>query len=422
MNYRIFPPEELLDVEIKLPLSKSISNRALIINALTPGAAPLTKVAECDDTKAMQSALSSSEPIINIGAAGTAMRFLTAFYAVAEGKIITLNGSERMRKRPIAPLVDALRSLGADIDYAGNEGFPPLTIKGKKLSGGTVDIDSSVSSQYISALMMIAPTMENGLAITLSGSTISQPYIRLTADIMSRFGVEATIEGNTITIPAATYSAPSGFEIEADWSAASYWFEIQALTCGLTALDGLWEQSSQGDSAIAGLYSRLGVETSFETAPVRAQLEASPELSPRFTADMSDTPDVAQTVAVTCSMLGVPFSLSGLRSLRIKETDRIAALAAELLKVGVVLETEKTTDGDEIISWDGGRRPVGEVPEFDTYDDHRMAMAFAPVAVYIPGIVINNAEVVSKSYPGFWDDLRAGGFTVEDASVQEDNV
>lgn len=407
-----------MDVEIKLPLSKSISNRALIINALTPGATQLTNVADCDDTKAMRSALTSSDTIVNIGAAGTAMRFLTAFYAVAEGKTITINGSERMRKRPIAPLVDALRSLGADIGYGGNEGFPPLTIKGKKLSGGEVAIDSSVSSQYISALMMIAPTMENGLAITLSGSTISQPYIRLTADIMSRYGVEATIEGNTINIPSATYSAPVDFEIEADWSAASYWFEIQALTCGWTALDGLWEQSPQGDSSIAETFRELGVECSFETAPQRAQLEASPDLTPRFVANMESTPDVAQTFAVTCAMLGVPFRISGLRSLRIKETDRIAALAAELLKVGVVLDTEKTTDGDEIISWDGKRRPVGEIPEFDTYDDHRMAMAFAPVAVFIPGIVINNAEVVSKSYPGFWDDLRSAGFTVEEIAEE----
>ena len=413
MRLRIFPPEELMDVQITLPLSKSISNRALIINALTPDSTPLSKVADCDDTEAMITALSSqNNKEVNIGAAGTAMRFLTAYFAVQPGREVTLTGSDRMCNRPIAPLVDALKSIGADISYVDKDGFPPLAIKGKSLAGGTVRIDAGVSSQYISALMMIAPVLEKGLAITLEGDIISMPYIRMTAQIMEQYGVTIEIEGNRITVPHSKYTPPQNFEIEADWSAASYWFEIQALTCGWTTLSGLQEKSCQGDSSIVELFRELGVETGFEKSPLQASLEASPDLSPRFYADLSSTPDVAQTFAVTCAMLGVPFRLSGLRSLRIKETDRIDALYRELLKVGVVLETE----GDEAISWDGVRRPVSEIPAFDTYSDHRMALSLAPVAVFIPGIIINDAEVVTKSYPGYWDDLRKAGFNIEDCS------
>lgn len=262
--------------------------------------------------------------------------------------------------------------------------------------------------------LMIAPTMTGGLSINLTGEAISLPYIHLTVSIMEQFGAKAAFEGNVITIGAGQYSAPDNFSVEADWSAASYWYEIQALTCGWTALDGLVENSAQGDCKIAEMFRQLGVESSFESNPVRAHLEATPEPTPRFEADLTDNPDVAQTIAVTCAMLGVPFRLSGLRSLRIKETDRIAALGAELLKVGILLATEQL-EGDEIISWDGVRRPLTAIPSFDTYDDHRMAMALAPVAVFIPGIIIRNAEVVSKSYPEFWNHLRAGGFTIEEA-------
>lgn len=411
MNYRIFPPEELMDANIALPLSKSISNRALIINALAGAEAPLEGVADCDDTRAMLAALADPQAsVVNIGAAGTAMRFLTAYFAAQPGRAVTIDGSERMRKRPIGPLVEALRAIGADIRYAGTEGFPPLEIHGRQLAGGAVSIDSGVSSQYISALLMIAPVTERGLTLTLEGEPVSTPYIRMTLGIMSAFGITGEKDGNIISIPRGSYVRPDSFTVEADWSAASYWYEIQALTCGWTALDGLTEHSLQGDSACIDLFKELGVESGFETSPCRASLEATPDLTPRFTADLSDTPDIAQTVAVTCSMLGVPFRITGLRSLRIKETDRIAALAAELLKVGVVL----TIEGDDAIEWDGARRPIAEMPEFDTYDDHRMALAFAPVAVFIPGIVIKNAEVVSKSYPNYWNDLTSAGFRVEE--------
>ena len=415
MNYRIFPPDELIETRISLPLSKSISNRALIINALIPGSSPLEEVAKCDDTDVMVKALSEPEAEgVDIGAAGTAMRFLTAYYAATEHGEKTIDGSERMRERPIGVLVDALRQLGADIEYAGKEGFPPLRIKGRRLAGGELTIASDVSSQYISALLMVAPVMERGLKLILTGETISRPYINMTVSMMERAGAQVETDGNTITVEPGGYHTNTQEPIEADWSAASYWFEIEALSSGFITLDNLSEQSLQGDSKIARYFAQLGVTTEFDAENNCAELMANPDQAPRVVLDMTDTPDVAQTVAVTCAMLGIPFELSGLASLHIKETDRIAALAKELLKVGVMLDTQR----NDAISWDGRRRPVAEMPEFDTYADHRMAMAFAPVALYIPGICIRDAEVVSKSYPDFWKDLAHAGFIIADADAE----
>ncbi|MDE7470953.1 MAG: 3-phosphoshikimate 1-carboxyvinyltransferase [Paramuribaculum sp.] len=415
MNYRIFPPDELIETRISLPLSKSISNRALIINALIPGSRPLEEVAKCDDTDVMVKALSEPEAEgVDIGAAGTAMRFLTAYYAATEHDEKTIDGSERMRERPIGVLVDALRQLGADIEYAGKEGFPPLRIKGRRLAGGELTIASDVSSQYISALLMVAPVMERGLKLILTGETISRPYINMTVSMMERAGAQVETDGNTITVEPGGYHTNTQEPIEADWSAASYWFEIEALSSGFITLDNLSEQSLQGDSKLARYFAQLGVTTEFDAENNCAELMANPDQAPRVVLDMTDTPDVAQTVAVTCAMLGIPFELSGLASLHIKETDRIAALAKELLKVGVMLDTQR----NDAISWDGRRRPVAEMPEFDTYADHRMAMAFAPVALYIPGICIRDAEVVSKSYPDFWKDLAHAGFIIADADAE----
>ena len=415
MNYRIFPPDELIETRISLPLSKSISNRALIINALIPGSSPLEEVAKCDDTDVMVKALSEPEAEgVDIGAAGTAMRFLTAYYAATEHGEKTIDGSERMRERPIGVLVDALRQLGADIEYAGKEGFPPLRIKGRRLAGGELTIASDVSSQYISALLMVAPVMERGLKLILTGETISRPYINMTVSMMERAGAQVETDGNTITVEPGGYHTNTQETIEADWSAASYWFEIEALSSGFITLDNLSEQSLQGDSKIARYFAQLGVTTEFDAENNCAELMANPDQAPRVVLDMTDTPDVAQTVAVTCAMLGIPFELSGLASLHIKETDRIAALAKELLKVGVMLDTQR----NDAISWDGRRRPVAEMPEFDTYADHRMAMAFAPVALHIPGICIRDAEVVSKSYPDFWKDLAHAGFIIADADAE----
>ena len=413
MDYRIFPPQQLLQTRTSLPLSKSESNRALIISALTPGGNMPAVVAECDDTAAMLSVLNSLDSReVNVGAAGTAMRFLTALAAVTSGIDMVIDGSERMRQRPIGPLVDALRQCGASIEYAGTEGFPPLHVTGRALEGGEVTVDASVSSQFISALMMVAPCMANGLRINMAGEAVSESYLRLTAAMMERAGVTAEFERGTIDIPSAKYT-PVNWTIGADWSAASYWYEIEALTSGFVTLDGLDADSRQPDRKVADIFSNLGVLTEWEGEEGGIDLMASPELSPRMVMDLSDNPDLAQTVIVTCAMLGVPFLISGLETLSIKETDRIKALYTELLKIGIVTDISVAGRMD----WDGSRRPIAELPEFDTYADHRMAMSLAPVSIYIPGIVVRDAGVVAKSYPGYWDVLRNAGFLVADASL-----
>ena len=411
MNCRVFPPDEMLETQVSLPLSKSISNRALVINALTAGALPLKKVAKCDDTDVMVAALSSDEACVNIGAAGTAMRFLTAYYSSQPGREIVIDGTERMRHRPIAVLVDALRACGATIEYAGEECYPPLRISGKKLHGGDITLSASVSSQYISALLMIAPTMEQGLRLTLEGDIISRPYIMMTLSMMRQWGVESEFVGNIITIAPQKY-APVDFEVEADWSAASYWYEIAALSSGDVSLCGVNGISVQGDSEISKYFEYLGITTHFDDGIV--ELEPSPDLVPRLNLDLSDQPDLAQTIVVTSCMLGVPFHITGLSTLKIKETDRLEALRTEMLKLGMVLTIER----DSELIWDGSRRPIYEFPVIDTYEDHRMAMAFAPVSIFIPGIVINNIEVVSKSYPDYWQHLQDAGFKLQEVVAE----
>lgn len=412
MNCHIFPPEEFIETSVSLPLSKSISNRALIINALTPNAIDIKQVAKCDDTDVMVAALSSTDSDINIGAAGTAMRFLTAYYAATPGRNVTLDGSERMRQRPISALVNALRDCGADITYAANEGFPPLTIKGSRLKGGNVSLPATISSQYISALLMIAPTMENGLTLTLEGDIISQPYILMTLSMMKSWGIESDFTQNVITIAPQTYKA-TPFKVEADWSAASYWYEIAALSSGDISLQGLDRDSLQGDSHIAQLFEHFGINTVFDNGITT--LEPSPDTTPRLNIDLSDQPDVAQTIVVTACMLGIPFNITGLSTLKIKETDRLEALRCEMLKLGMELIIEN----DSKLSWDGNRMPIAEIPAIDTYKDHRMAMAFAPAALYIPGIIINDIDVVSKSYPDFWRHLQDAGFTFAQADTSD---
>lgn len=413
MDYQIFPPEEITDAQIKLPLSKSISNRVLMINALTGNAGIIGEVAKCDDTDAMRRALDSDSAEINIGAAGTAMRFLTAYFAMQEGRTVTVDGTERMRQRPIGVLVDALRECGADISYTQEEGYPPLRITGKRLTGGSITVDGTISSQYISALLMAAPLMEQGLTITLTGEPVSRPYILMTLGLMRQWGVESDFYGNTITIAPQRYSAID-FCVEADWSAASYWFEIAAFSFGDIKLLGLEKESLQGDSRVKRLFSNFGIETEPDDEGA-LELNASPDITPRMVADLSDCPDLAQTVIVTCCVLNIPFRITGLSTLKIKETDRIAALCTELRKLSFVIGQPD----DSTLEWEGERAPVdAEVPlSIDTYDDHRMAMAFAPVALFLPGIVIRDVEVVSKSYPDFWDHLRGIGFTLEPVNL-----
>lgn len=416
MDYRIFPPDDLLQARIKLPLSKSISNRALLLNALTVDALPLTEVADCDDTRAMMSGLGLTQGTVDVGAAGTAMRFLTSFFAVSHGREVVIDGTQRMRQRPVGPLVDALRACGAAITYLGEEGYPPLKIKGQNLRGGVVSIPATVSSQFVSALMMVGPLMEEGLTIDLAGDLISAPYVNMTLEMMKLWGADIEMDGSRIVIGHRPYN-PTSFVVEGDWSAASYWYEIEAITSGWITLDGLQQVSLQGDSRVMRIFENLGVNTEFDGEEGGIDLVASPDLSPRLIADMSDTPDLTQTVVITCVMLGLPFRLVGVKSLKIKETDRIEALRKELLKLGFVMEVES----DDVISWENTRCPVTEIPVFDTYEDHRMAMSLAPVSIYVPGIIVKNAEVVSKSYPGYWDDLRSAGFRLVEPKVKEDS-
>ena len=392
MDYKIFAPDKI-EMEVDLPASKSISNRMLILNALCGG--ELHNIARCDDTDAMRRALatdttaSGTVVTVNIGAAGTAMRFLTAYYATLEGSEVILDGTERMRHRPIALLVDALRRCGADIEYAGEEGFPPLHITGRKLSASHIEIAGNVSSQYISALLMVAPLM-GCREVTLTGEIISLPYITMTLTLMRLMGVDCTMSGATISIPADAHYVPCNFTVENDWSAASYWLELQSLLPqSRITLKGLHTESAQGDSAVAGIFSRMG-----GTAPIIL--------------DLKETPDLAQTIVVTACLLGCHFHITGLRTLRIKETDRIDALCTQLRRLGYVI-----TAGDDFsLSWNGERCAPEPEPHISTFDDHRMAMAFAPAAVLFPGIVIDDVEVVSKSYPDFWRHLEAAGFTL----------
>ena len=408
MNYKIYPPEELIETTVNVPLSKSLSNRALIINALTVGSTPIDRVADCDDTRAVTEAITYDADEINVGAAGTAMRFLTAYFAVQEGRTVTLDGTDRMRQRPIGPLVDALRTCGAQIEYLVQEGFPPLRITGSRLTGGEVRIKASVSSQYLSALLMVAPLMTDGLTLLPDGEITSRPYIDMTLGLMSRSGATIELNGDTIRVAPGCYR-PVSFDIEGDWSAASYWYEVAAISSGFITLQGLYPKSLQGDACVARLFTVFGLQSEFDDD---GQLELMPTPDPgaRLFVDLADTPDLAQTLAVTCCLLSIPFNFTGLSTLKLKETDRLKAMCDELLKLGFYLHA----DEDNSLRWDGVRFPVEDAPAIDTYQDHRMAMAFAPVSLFFPGIIINNAEVVTKSYPGFWDDLRQAGFTIEE--------
>lgn len=389
---------------ITLPLSKSISNRVLLINSLAEKPAKV-EYAVCDDSNSMLAAINSSSDYINIGAAGTAMRFLTAFFATQTGRTVTLDGSERMRQRPIAPLVDALRCIGADIQYTENEGFPPLKIAGKTLHGGDVTINAGISSQFISALMMIAPAMEKNLTIHLAGEQTSRPYIEMTAEIMKKCGAEVIMNEKDIIIGTKKY-VPENITIEADWSAASYWYEIAALTRKNVHISSLTHDSLQGDSGIKEIFEKLGVSTVFNADGSADLVPGEPKVS-HLEIDLGGMPDTAQTFAVTLCMQGISYKISGLGTLPRKETNRLAALVAELHKTGFVLKTE---NADTLI-WDGTKTtPNGE--PIKTYKDHRMAMSFAPAVFTLGQLKIEDITVVSKSYPNFWADTAKAGIVL----------
>lgn len=413
MQYTLKAPS-LLKGQIKLPASKSISNRALIICALAGGKKMPQNLSDCDDTEVIINAMRDMPDIIDIKAAGTAMRFMTAFLAATPGEH-TLTGTERMKHRPIKILVDALKYLGADIRYLGEEGFPPLRIKGKSLAGGMLEIAGNVSSQYISALLLIAPHLENGLQLRLTGDIISRPYIDLTLWMMNEFGAKAEwTDIDTINVEPKPY-VERNYTIENDWSAASYWYEMMALsqnTNDQIVLEGLMDGSKQGDSSVRYIFSLLGIKTVFESrtegVPTKVTLKRSPMCVPRLEYDFVSSPDLAQTFVVCCAMMGVKFRFTGLQTLKIKETDRIEALKKEMRKLGYVI---RDVEGKELI-WDGERCEPLPDSGIDTYDDHRMALAFAPVAFRQMEIKINNPQVVSKSYPHYWKDLEKIGYDI----------
>lgn len=409
MNYKITAPARAI-AEVALPASKSISNRALILNALCAQKAQISNIAKCDDTDAMVAALQSADDTINIGAAGTAMRFLTAYFATRQGRTITLDGSERMRQRPIGVLVDALRSCGAIIEYAGNEGFPPLRITGTRLSAQVIEIPGNVSSQYISALLMISPLIEGCTTMRLSGNIISRPYIDMTLALMEQFGVKATLNGNEISLPQNAAYTARNFVVENDWSAASYWFQMQALMPqSRISLKGLFADSLQGDSAVERLFAPFGVVAN--RCGAYLDLRTMPVAPDFIEMNLLGNPDLAQTIVVTACLLNRPFHITGLQTLKIKETDRIEALRTQLLKLGYVIDVEP----DYSLRWHGTMQAPQQCPSIATFKDHRMAMAFAPAAVRYPGIVIEDAAVVSKSYPEYWQHLAQAGFIIEEA-------
>ena len=420
MAINLFPPKKM-QAEVILPASKSISNRALIIHALASGGrlekesfgTVLKNISDCDDTFVMVRALTEMPDTIDIMAAGTAMRFLTAYLSVAPGTHI-ITGTERMRHRPIGILVEALRLLGAQVEYAGEEGFPPLRITGGRHKGGHLELPGNVSSQYISALLMIGTVMEEGLMLTLTGNVVSRPYIEMTLSIMRDFGAKAvwTSDHELKVMPGGYQTIP--YLIENDWSASSYWYQMMALTedkAPCMVLPALFAKSLQGDSAISQIFRPLGIETTFEKdaeGAERVRLSRSGTPCSSMDYDFVNQPDLAQTLVVTCAMLGIPFRFTGLQSLKIKETDRIHALRTELRKLGYDIQVQD----DCILYWNGERCEAQENPAIDTYEDHRMAMAFAPCAMKLGCLRINNPEVVSKSYPAFWEDLKKVGFKI----------
>ena len=462
-----------LNASLTLPTSKSLCARALVINHLCQLPVPLVGLSDCDDTQAILQGLealrnSEDAPLrVDIGAAGTAMRFLTALFAATPQLDVVITGSQRMKERPIGALVTALQAAGADISYVEKEGYPPLRIRGKQLEGGTLALPSNISSQYVSALLMIAPTMRRGLQLELVGKVASAPYIRMTMQVMKAFGVEAKWENNLISIEsgqryARTLSSHCGgtektaqtasYTIECDWTAASYWYEIVALHPDKAArvlLRGLREASEQGDAVCARWFEALGVTTTFtaegailekSTKSPQVALECNnctsedTELSsqtddnfcesnedlpqttshssqadyfsckdaPPLWLDFAAAPDLAQTFVVTCALLSHPFHFKGLESLRIKETDRIAALIAELQKLGKHIEA--IGEGELRYTAQNDSSPAHSIT-IATYDDHRMALAFAPAALRFPQLSIEHPEVVAKSYPNYWEHL-----------------
>lgn len=450
MDIRISLPEEIRESSIQVTGSKSETNRLLLLKTLFPGI-EIVNGSSSDDSEAMLKALQGNDPVIDIHHAGTAMRFLTAYLAIQEGREVVLTGSQRMKERPIAVLVDALRSLGAKIEYTESDGFPPLKITGRKLTGGKITINPNVSSQYITALLLIAGRLENGLELTLQGEITSRPYIEMTLSLLNEIGIETDFQDNIICVkPGTQNSKPRTVIVESDWSSASYFYSVIALSPEDTSvtLSSYKEHSVQGDSAVADIYKVFGVETVFQDNSITLTKTRNPKPGTQNFElfELNDTPDIAQTIAVSCFGLGIGCHLTGLHTLKIKETDRLSALKTELEKLGATVEITddslklqsrqifpasvsgssedhfplpgrgaggedlSTSEATPLSFGDGpGLMPFSE--SIGTYNDHRMAMAFAPLAIK-RSIIIKDAGVVSKSYPAFWEDLKSIGFEI----------
>ena len=398
--------------QLNITGSKSETNRLLLLQALFPNIT-LENTSNSDDSEIMQKALKGNEEIVDIHHAGTAMRFLTAYFAVNEGREVFLTGSQRMTERPIKVLVEALEQLGAQISYEKELGYPPIRIKGQKITASKVSIPANVSSQYISALLLIAPKLENGLEITLVVEITSVPYIKMTLALLNDLDIKTSFEGNVITVYPKQEVESKVMTVESDWSSASYFFSLAALaekaSISLTSYN---QTSLQGDSALVEIYKQMGVETHFEGNKMTLvkQSDFKPE---NLNLKLNNTPDIAQTIVVTCLGLGIGCHLTGLHTLKIKETDRLEALRIELSKLGANVTT--TNDSLTLVAAD----EINHNVSIATYNDHRMAMAFAPLALKVP-ITIENAEVVSKSYPDFWNDLKTLGFEISEIKSCKD--
>ncbi len=394
-------------ISVALGGSKSETNRLLILHALYSNL-EITNSSTSDDSATLIKALQSSDKLIDVHHAGTAMRFLTAYFAAIKGSDVVLTGSKRMQQRPLGLLVDALRALGADISYVNNEGFPPLKIKGKELTITEVTIAANVSSQYISALMLIAPSLPQGLVINLDGNVTSIPYINMTLQLLRQVGFEGDFSDNVIQISPGVISGKKEIRVESDWSSVSYLYSLIALSpSGSLSVSTFKKASLQGDAALATLYKSLGVETVFnDDDSLTLQKISEVKKEEHIAFNLVNTPDIAQTIAVTCFGLGISCHLTGLHTLKIKETDRLLALKVELEKLGAQVSITSETLTLEKSS------KINENIAIDTYQDHRMAMAFAPLALKT-SLQINDAEVVSKSFPEYWDVLKDLGILLK---------
>lgn len=421
MDVRVHLPGKIQHQHIAITGSKSEANRLLLLKALYPEIS-IANISASDDSEVMQKALVSTEDVIDVHHAGTAMRFLTAYFSLQEDREVMLTGSARMKERPIGILVDALRSLGADIMYAEKEGYPPLKIKGKKLQGGKISIPANISSQYITALLLIGSSLEKGLELVLEGEITSLPYIQMTLGFLKEVGIKTKFESDTIAVlpQSKIENLKSEIAVESDWSSASYFYSIVALSeIGTSvSLSNYKSDSLQGDAELSHIYKRFGVHTEFEDHRIILSKTRNPQPA-TLELNLNSTPDIAQTIAVTCFGLGVGCHLTGLHTLKIKETDRLSALKTELERLGASVEitddslTLQSPSNFERLNEAGSpSEGRGEAGPIDTYNDHRMALAFAPLAMKMP-LIINDAGVVSKSYPAFWDDLQMLGFVVE---------